>query len=61
MSQIFKDSPHTLGDIAKGLLQAANGHPNALNAIAEQLKQITSENLIKIVKKSPHTLANIAH
>ena len=38
----------------------SKGTPEALNAIAEQLKQVKSENLIEIFKKSPHTLRDIA-
>ena len=57
MIEIVEKSPHTLNHVAWA---ACDGHPNALNAIAEQLKQIPSENLIEIFKKSPHTLSNIA-
>ena len=35
-------------------------HPNALNAIARKLTTIEKDDLIKIFKKSPHMLSNIA-
>ena len=57
MIEIFKKSPKTLNNIAKTVNL---WHPKALNAIAEQLKQIPSEDLVEIFEKSPHTLMQIA-